>query len=211
MAINTCKRLILEVIQDLVCPLFHVYLSIDNTASFVCKGCSTSFISFDVFELHRKTCSSTPYFSCQTCEKRFPTLFQYHLHIREHRDNLCKKSEKFECNICHKLYTTRVGLKNHRLRMHSAEKPEKCPHCDKRFVHKAELRQHMQVHNERHLKCCYCDRMFAYQALLDCHLRYTHTEVKNYQCHICGNRYKTANHCKLHISRSHGDIKEAEQ
>lgn len=212
MVINTCKRLTLEVNQKTLYVLYFIFSPlIDSAGSFVCKGCSTNFISFDIFELHRKTCFSTPYFSCQRCEGKFPSLFKYHVHIRNHRESPCRKPEKFPCNICNKLYTSRVGLRNHQQRMHTDERPEKCSHCDKRFAHKGELKQHMQIHNERHLKCCFCDRMFAYQTLLDCHLRYNHTEIKNYQCYICGNRYKTASQCSIHITRSHGIIQKAEQ
>ena len=39
----------------------------------------------------------------------------------------------FECTVCYKKFTRKAHLKRH-LRIHEAEKPFKCPHCEYRYV-----------------------------------------------------------------------------
>lgn len=193
-----------------------LFIIADGTNNFKCKGCSTAFISWSVFDSHlkcSKSCTSTfitPYFSCKECDEKFPTLYQYHVHLRAHRDDSCKKTERVKCETCGKLYSGLVGLKIHQKRMHSKVKPYKCSDCGKAFVDRSGLTQHAKIHNtDRNLKCHICSRTFAYRELLNCHLRYTHSDTRNYQCYICGDKFKAANHCTHHILHSHTEEERA--
>ncbi|XP_019852789.1 PREDICTED: PR domain zinc finger protein 14-like [Amphimedon queenslandica] len=116
-----------------------------------CRVCCKTFTSSAGLRYHlnykkKNNCTSVfapPYFTCQSCSKGFPTLFQYHTHIR----NNCKKTgelkksgELQKCELCGKLF---LNLKRHQVLMHHSDKPPfQCSMCDKAYFFAGMLTRH---------------------------------------------------------------------
>ena len=53
-----------------------------------------------------------------------------------------------KCEICHKELADPSSLYRHR-KIHNGEKPHKCPYCDRRFIQRYNMVQHMKVHEKK--------------------------------------------------------------
>uniref|UniRef100_A0A336KM29 CSON013291 protein n=1 Tax=Culicoides sonorensis TaxID=179676 RepID=A0A336KM29_CULSO len=76
-------------------------------------------------------------FQCDQCERRFHLKRQLESHnknVHETRDSVC-------CDICHKIFASRISYNQHFRLQHMEFTPEICPHCgktakSKRYAHK---------------------------------------------------------------------------
>ena len=50
-----------------------------------------------------------------------------------------------ECEICHKKLADPSSLYRHR-KIHSGDKPHKCPYCTRRFIQRYNMKQHIKTH-----------------------------------------------------------------
>ncbi|KAG0422337.1 hypothetical protein HPB47_001840, partial [Ixodes persulcatus] len=57
-------------------------------------------------------------------------------------------NEEHECNVCHKVFQRKYGLKRH-LMMHTGEKKYKCSLCDLRFTHPYNRKRHVIRHQQK--------------------------------------------------------------
>ena len=53
-----------------------------------------------------------------------------------------------KCEICAKELADPSSLYRHR-KIHNGEKPHKCPYCDRRFIQRYNMVQHMKVHEKK--------------------------------------------------------------
>ena len=77
-----------------------------------------------------------------------------------------------------------------------------CEHCDKVFVLKHTLRQHLQTHSvERPYVCSECNKGFRTKAFLLSHME-SHRTDKPLSCDICQKQFKRAKCLQSHIGRN---------
>lgn len=91
---------------------------------------------------------------------------------------------KHKCEVCDKRFIGRSNLVDH-LRQHANVRPYQCDHCDKAFVQKGSLICHMRTHTlERPFACNVCDKTFSQASSRQIHMR-IHTQERCYVCPKC--------------------------
>ncbi|XP_053625886.1 zinc finger protein 182-like [Plodia interpunctella] len=96
-----------------------------------------------------------------------------------------KEKEEIECEICNKILTSRLSLRNH-YKIHTGFDVV-CEHCGKKFITRRLLLMHCRAKHgyEKTDKCSYCDYKASNAEQVKIHER-THTGEKPYVCAECG-------------------------
>ncbi|XP_063545003.1 RE1-silencing transcription factor-like [Cydia strobilella] len=171
-----------------------------------------------------------PDIPCPQCPKKLSTQTALHWHVeRNHTDNektntcqVCGKEladhallkrhletvhslESATCSICCKTFKSVTNMQRHMAVTHPPEEAEQtCEICNKTFKCSTHLRIHIRaVHSTQTLfNCDICNKEFALKSYLLKHKK-THIDVKEVQCEICYQVYKTVDDAKRHAKRVH--------
>ncbi|EEC08210.1 zinc finger protein, putative [Ixodes scapularis] len=107
-----------------------------------------------------------------------PHLLQRCADLVDSRYSGAPVNEEHECNVCHKVFQRKYGLKRH-LMMHTGEKKYKCSLCDLRFTHPYNRKRSRPRRNWRNppvlvepslWACPHCRLMFYSVEVLDIHV-----------------------------------------
>lgn len=148
---------------------------------------------------HMSTTSHT--YSCNHCDKVFPSERYLRRHLRIHSD-----VDSFVCKLCNKGFRTESYLKVHML-THSTNKPYACSMCVAAFNRKDKLKRHLLIHEPvKRYKCPFnnhsgCDREFNRPDKLKAHIL-THSSAKPFICHKCGQVFCRVAQFRKHLSTS---------
>lgn len=110
---------------------------------------------------------------CLYCPEKFLGIFQRHIHVTEkHKE----KVKYMTCEYCGNSYTWKPYFLAHMKRRHGSEKKYKCKYCEKCFLMKYELKNHMVRHTgEKNFVCGLCGLGFTRMVSLKKHCQ-THEE-----------------------------------
>ncbi|XP_020818166.1 zinc finger protein 30 [Drosophila serrata] len=116
--------------------------------------------------------------------------------------------QRLVCEICKLVMSSDHVLQAHIFKVHNiGELPFKCTLCDRSFMARVELSNHMQrFHIGKTHKCNHCERFFAVVSDLQLHIR-THTGHKPYVCEHCGKAFRLGSQMKLHVTAIHTKIR----
>lgn len=113
---------------------------------------------------------------------------------------------KFECEDCHKSYSTYSGLSKHRQQHACAGQQEfSCKFCGKRYTSMGALKMHIRTHTLP-CKCDICGKAFSRPWLLQGHIR-THTGEKPFQCDVCDRAFADRSNLRAHL-QTHANVKK---
>ncbi|XP_026489420.2 zinc finger and BTB domain-containing protein 17-like [Vanessa tameamea] len=136
------------------------HLNVHKVGSYPCDVCDKVFTldkyrSKHVSLVHNQ--EST--IKCLYCPEKFVGLFQRHVHVTKHHT---EKVKVMTCEFCGNCYTWKPYFLAHMRRRHGAEKKHQCKQCDKSFLMKYELKNHMVRHTgERNFLCGLCGESFT--------------------------------------------------
>uniref|UniRef100_A0A182RVA1 Protein krueppel n=1 Tax=Anopheles funestus TaxID=62324 RepID=A0A182RVA1_ANOFN len=109
------------------------------------------------------------------------------------------------CNVCDKTFLRRSNLVDH-LRLHAQVKMYECDYCDKSFVQSGNLKSHLRTHTaERPFECNVCGKAFTQSSAMKTHLL-THTNVKPFSCDVCDKAFTSSSDLNKH-KRTHTGLK----
>lgn len=190
-----------------------------------------------VAEIHEKQPRLEQPLSCDHCDRNFTTVWGLRRHqikikenkapLRQHQCEVCKrkfysenflkqhllKHERFKCNIpsCPLLaHSFHWQFYNKHMTDYHSE-PFDCEHCDKRFLYKSQIRQHVQLHMPD-LICTQpnCNKRFVFAKNLDQHILVVHQNKKMFKCHVTGCdwefKYKSCLKRHIEVHQKNGKI-----
>ncbi|XP_061565036.1 zinc finger protein 408 [Cololabis saira] len=129
--------------------------------SHICQHCGKGFSQKGNLEVHLRIHSKERPFPCPECSQTFSQKPDLRRHMFSHTGG------GFLCSFCGKSLRDPHSLKSHE-RLHTGERPHRCPVCGKGYTLATKLRRHMRA---SHLKekpySCYCGASYtARQSLL---------------------------------------------
>ncbi|XP_054086725.1 zinc finger protein 726 isoform X2 [Zeugodacus cucurbitae] len=165
--------------------------------SYACdiSGCERVYTSFIAMQKHKRlkhsdTSCATKYV-CEQCGATFNQSGNLKYHRRAKHPTEAEQAEKehlkerFECDICKKLFYSRYTLKYHTLQLHTNETKYECNVCGRRMAKKFMLVQHMLVHSNDKMPCEHCGRLFIRKFELEAHVKAVHMKLKPFECQYC--------------------------
>lgn len=142
-------------------------------------------------------------YRCTVCLKTFKTEKL----LKKHKRKLHPKV--FVCSNCPRQFLYKSLLDKH-ARVHTQEKPFKCPQCDTSFSQKVNLEVHLGKKHDIHVRnvqpktfpCEYCDKSFDRPSTLQIHIR-THTKERPFGCFECPKSFVSNSALASHIKTHH--------
>ena len=169
-----------------------------------------------VDELHAREKKEENWYKsvCPYCDKKFSGPYRTKKHIEfEH------KNKKFKCEKCPKAFHSQASLEYHKLTNHITETPpfEHCSICDKDFLSKVSLKNHMKVmHNDVHqIECNQCELKFKQRQYLNAHILHVHglnqrkedywqdLPKESFKYEMCVAKFKRKADLKSHMNNKH--------
>ncbi|XP_014243847.1 zinc finger protein 501-like [Cimex lectularius] len=164
---------------------------------YICALCGANFVCKTNLLNHIKRHQGERNYTCHKCGKGFIRRDGLQKHLMWYHANY----KAFECKICNKKY--KGHLLQH-MRIHMAEKPHACSHCNMRFVQRSQLTVHERTHSGiKPYRCAVCHMAFAHSTALKMHVR-RHTGEKPFKCLICKDKaFSQLPHLKKHMLSIH--------
>ena len=121
---------------------------------------------------------------------------------QERRREVVSLNGKFECESCHKTFSSKGALYNHKQSIHEGVKYA-CDQCDYQATTKGDLKIHIQsMHEGIKYACDQCDHQATTQGNLKVHIQSKHEGVK-YVCDQCNRQFADKSSLRKHIKSKH--------
>ncbi|XP_055373035.1 zinc finger protein 723-like [Condylostylus longicornis] len=183
-----------------------------ETKDYHCLDCDKDFKTASQYINHKKTHAFR--YECRECDKVYvygQSLKHHYKTIHpesyENMMNTCSLKRGYECEICSKVYESRLSFLAHKRFDHNWAKIFKCREssCNKKFFNKEQCDLHYKKKHikEKSLKCQYCNKSFFMKCHLLVHVK-KHTNEKNFKCEYCGRGFIQKIHLKTHLAKHTG-------
>lgn len=158
----------------------------------ICGESSERFEDYSTLLKHFKVAHETRgYAVC--CGRKFNRKDKLMDHITLHIN-----PDAFKCNDCGHRSKSALLLDIHRRQHSKAERLYVCDMCDKVFVTKSQLYNHLAKHGLKRHVCDVCGKAFGHKFILARH-RIKHDEPSKFICEICAKPLSSAFNLKLHL------------
>ncbi|XP_055381239.1 zinc finger protein 814-like [Condylostylus longicornis] len=118
----------------------------NRSKDFKCEYCNAGYLTSNSLRVHKKkhmVATDGP-FICNLCSAVFSSKEAVKRHERRH-----KNKGAFKCEHCEKKFNDKDDMQQHTKRQHFSEiKPYLCVVCNKCFIKKSHLKDHLTTHNK---------------------------------------------------------------
>lgn len=163
---------------------------------FSCRLCTASYSRYAKLQRHMLTHGqeAPKNFECEKCSRSFTTKYYLISHLSSHLE------KKFKCDTCGFLCSNLYNLDVHK-KSHLLDKPFKCKLCEKTFLRKDFLKNHMDnIHENKKLTCEICGKLFSRRDVLKRHIAVHNNE--KHECEICSKKFTRKDILLTHL-KSH--------
>ena len=113
--------------------------------------------------------------------------------------------EQHKCKLCFKSFNAeKMDIKS--VHLNDQEKCDRvaCNYCDKSFVRKAHMKQHVKiVHMKAKVKCDICSKLFSTLQYLKIHTKTCQNGVTRVKCTNCEKSFTSELHMRRHVKTIH--------
>lgn len=167
---------------------------------FKCGTCNKAYASSESLSIHRRTHFATKPFQCGVCSRQFITGQLLRNHRMTHDTS---RTRTHKCDKCSKSFFTLNQLRAHQL-VHSSLKPFQCEICEKKFLHKGNLKKHrlnVHIRREKSFRCPRCPFKTHGKNYLANHIIKLHDKWKRkcFECIFCKKIAHTRSHLESHL------------
>ncbi|XP_041475069.1 zinc finger protein 37-like [Lytechinus variegatus] len=170
--------------------------------AFKCSTCGKAFLQKSVYTTHVKTHmdkEEREKHYCELCGNVYLSKYDHIIHMEWH-------SQRYKCETCGKVLSTKRTLERHINSVHTKEIKFPCEICGKEFYNPERLRWHAQNHiAEREFECDICGKAFLRARSLKKHKELVHTDAGHCICEVCGSAFKTPGNLRQHARTIHSD------
>jgi KRAB domain-containing zinc finger protein len=167
-----------------------------------CSLCGYCATEKGALNSHMRTHSNETPYTCTLC----PYKAKFLQCLKDHLNSVHSSEKPFKCDSCEYAAKTRTSL-GHHLKRHSSVKSYVCshPNCSFKTNDAGHFKSHSRVHTgEKPFKCPLCNYSGRQNEQLVSHMR-THTGETPYACTLCDYKGKHPNaitcHMKAHSSQ----------
>ena len=194
----------------------HLEVISENSMALTCYICMKKFKIRYRLEDHMNTHDEDKTFSCNTCDKTFPTKFTKERHFQEVHTEECFE---YGCELCDSKFSLERNLQRHRAIHDGEPSAYSCTLCDTKFKRTDNLNQHCKevhgidkkkqvlkgINDKRNsYKCVQCDSSFIRRNMLERHTATVHeSSNRKIVCVICDKSFNRQDNLKRHLETVH--------
>ncbi|CAO1349538.1 unnamed protein product [Diamesa hyperborea] len=169
-----------------------------------CPSCPEQFKRKSQLKRHQFIHTGKYPHTCTVCNKGFVCLKTF----QNHRVTHILESRVRSCQDCSEKFTTWTALVNHRRKVHAAH--FQCDICHKKFSSKRNIKNHLKLHSTameelKTYQCHYdnCPKFYLQERNLKSHIKSKH-EGKKFNCEYCNlqltSKHRLLLHMKMHLT-----------
>ncbi|TRY62617.1 hypothetical protein TCAL_00410 [Tigriopus californicus] len=178
----------------------------DDSFKYDCQSCGKKFklltsLKSHVYRMGKNHNPRKKQYSCDNCEKIFPSIVSKRKHYRVAHQG----KDAHSCIECNLVFVDKHRLDNHTKVVHLKVRDIQCTFCGKLFATQERMRIHekfVHVIDTEGVQCDVCQKTFSNRERMVDHRRSVHRDRK-YQCEACGSTFKNSSTLKSHVVSIH--------